>query len=665
MKLFAFFTITAAGRTRRNVSTRPNNPLTAASLSNRSGSSCKDFAVPEVCCTNGDDSACNPGSCWCDSLCCGYGDCCADYDEGQCAAQLGTCFSQSGTTSCQSGFYFDGSGCSDTNECEDGTDNCNDVTEVCNNTAGSYECVCASGYEASSGGCTDVNECVAGTDTCNDVTEVCNNNAGSYTCSCAAGYEASSNGCVDVNECVAGTDTCDDASEVCYNTDGGFTCSCASGYEASSSGCVDVNECVAGTDRCNDVTEVCNNVAGSYTCSCAAGYVANRGACVKSTTCLEDTNFGDVLVWDIQSGVDKPAPTSYFEFELADFAGNTEDCQRECANHAGCYKLHHDVNNNVCELRGNEVDFSGAGNYFALSGESCDTGYVWTENVADAVFYCLFWVDPDQTPEEFLEYLNTYNPTEWYTYTTESYAYSETWKYSVPADTSHLDDYYSSYYYSSYSSENTVWVQFHMVYHDRYQESSSSRNRRSTQETLDAVQDSIANFQSSLDAGNATVAQTTDATVNVEEVAPVADPMDPNNQAWEKIASKAAEISSRVEDFYAALPGLGNNSVLGSKKAYQFNLFFDQMSLLKKKSSATGCTFPAGSNDFSQFVAPVDSSDVCEEMQGLFTSLSTFVDSFVCLNDEKAKASKFFHILHRNRKKIFEKKLRQMNCGNQ
>ena len=54
--------------------------------------------------------------------------------------------------------------------------------------------------------------------------------------------------------------------------------------------------------------------------------------------CLENTAFGDIFVWDIEQGMDKPSPYSNFALEIVNFAGDTKDCQRECASFAGCYK---------------------------------------------------------------------------------------------------------------------------------------------------------------------------------------------------------------------------------------------------------------------------------------------------------------------------------------
>ena len=214
MKLFSFFVVTLAERTRRNVSSRSRTPLETSVLGVRASGSCRDFNLPQSCCEGSGDEECASGSCWCDSICCDYGDCCHDYDQGQCAAQLGSCAVQTGEADyldCEDGFY----------------------------------------YDVALGGCTDIDECADG----------------SYSC---------------------------EASKVCNNTEGGYTCECPS--------------------------------------------AENNGVCLKTTTCVEDTQFGDLIATEINSAEDKPAPESIFDLKVEDFDGDAEDCQRECASYAGCYK---------------------------------------------------------------------------------------------------------------------------------------------------------------------------------------------------------------------------------------------------------------------------------------------------------------------------------------
>jgi len=84
---------------------------------------------------------CAPNGCFCDSICCDYGDCCPDYDHGQCAAQLGSCFQQTGGTSCPSGLEVnaDETACIDIDECANGSHNCN-ANQICENAHASFIC---------------------------------------------------------------------------------------------------------------------------------------------------------------------------------------------------------------------------------------------------------------------------------------------------------------------------------------------------------------------------------------------------------------------------------------------------------------------------------------------------------------------------------------------
>ena len=176
-----------------------------------------------------------------------------------------------------------------------------------------------------------------------------------------------------------------------------------------------------------------------------------------------------------------------------------------------------------------------------------------------------------ESPEDFLVLLNNENPPSWLTYRGIEWSSSIGWRWELaPRSTDDL----------------TVWVSFKGGFYFRFPTGYYHRKRRSAQSVLDTIQESAAaetaKFQEDIEIGDATVNEITEATIDIQEVAPVADPSDPHNQAWAEIATKAEEISTRVEDFYAALPNLGANSVLGSKKAYQFDLFFDQMSFLKE-----------------------------------------------------------------------------------
>ncbi|CAG5105158.1 Oidioi.mRNA.OKI2018_I69.chr1.g1886.t1.cds [Oikopleura dioica] len=134
--------------------------------------------------------------------------------------------------------------------------------------------------------------------------------------------------------------------------------------------------------------------------------------------------------------------------------------------------------------------------------------------------------------------------------------------------------------------------------------------------------------------------------------------------AWAEIEAKAADISSLVHDFYADLHHLGSESKLANRKARQFDHFFKKMKNLEKKSSADACDYPVGSNDHSAFLSPIDSDDACQELQGLFDSLLSYADSFVCLKDEKEKVGRVLNPIYRQRNAITSKRLKQMNCDN-
>ena len=158
---------------------------------------------------------------------------------------------------------------------------------------------------------------------------------------------------------------------------------------------------------------------------------------------------------------------------------------------------------------------------------------------------------------------------------------------------------------------------------------------------------------------------------NMDDVCPPPAPEAPEApatlspaEAWGQIEAAATDLATVVNDFYAALPGLGANSVLASKKVARFNDFFAKMQKLNNFSSADACTYPAGSNDPSTFVSPVDSADGCEELQGLFASLASFLDSYVCMPNADYKPIKLTRLIQRQRRLIFTRKLKQMSCGN-
>jgi len=155
---------------------------------------------------------------------------------------------------------------------------------------------------------------------------------------------------------------------------------------------------------------------------------------------------------------------------------------------------------------------------------------------------------------------------------------------------------------------------------------------------------------------------------NMDDICPPPAPEAPATlspaDAWAQIEAAATDLATVVNDFYAALPGLGANSILATKKVNRFNDFFAKMQKLNNHSSADACAYPAGSNDHSTFVSPVDSADSCEELQGLFTSLASFLDSYVCLPSADSRSIKWTRLIQRQRKLIMTRKLKQMSCGN-
>ena len=173
--------------------------------------------------------------------------------------------------------------------------------------------------------------------------------------------------------------------------------------------------------------------------------------------------------------------------------------------------------------------------------------------------------------------------------------------------------------------------------------------------TITFITDSLVNFKGfEIDITNIVGATTT--TTNTGATATPAE-------AWTQIEAAAADVAIQVADFYAALPGLGANSILSSKKVARFNAFFDKMGGFETMASAEACTFPAGTNDHAAFLAPVDSEDACEKMQGLFASLVSYIDSFVCMSTAEQTGIKLRRRIHRQRNLIVNRKLRQMKCG--
>ena len=95
-------------------------------------------------------------------------------------------------------------------------------------------------------------------------------------------------------------------------------------------------------------------------------------------------------------------------------------------------------------------------------------------------------------------------------------------------------------------------------------------------------------------------------------------------------------------------------------------IIFSIVNSIPKSYSDADCgTLPAyavGSNDNAAYVSPVDSADLCEELIGLFTSLSSYVDAFGCSSQENSL--KKVRLVQRQRKLIVKKKLKQLKCGN-
>ena len=135
-------------------------------------------------------------------------------------------------------------------------------------------------------------------------------------------------------------------------------------------------------------------------------------------------------------------------------------------------------------------------------------------------------------------------------------------------------------------------------------------------------------------------------------------------EAWAQIEAAAADMATVVDDFYDSLPGLGKNSVLASKKVNRFNAFFAKMQKLNSFSSTDPCTYPAGSNNHSNFMSPpISSPDSCMKLQGLFFSLISFTDAYVCMPDADYKPIKLVRLIQRQRSLIINRKLKQMSCG--
>ncbi|CBY40887.1 unnamed protein product [Oikopleura dioica] len=137
MKLSLSIFSISASESLRELRQRPGTN----NVSVRSSGTCANVIVPSHCCDGWSMEGCAPNGCFCDSICCDYGDCCPDYDHGQCAAQLGSCFQQTGGTSCPSGLEVnaDETACIDIDECANGSDNCN-ANQICENAHASFIC---------------------------------------------------------------------------------------------------------------------------------------------------------------------------------------------------------------------------------------------------------------------------------------------------------------------------------------------------------------------------------------------------------------------------------------------------------------------------------------------------------------------------------------------
>jgi hypothetical protein len=170
--------------------------------------------------------------------------------------------------------------------------------------------------------------------------------------------------------------------------------------------------------------------------------------------CVKNTTFGDIFAWELEPGSDKPAPNSSFSLVLSDFVGSEEDCIRDCAIFAGCYKIHYDSDDSNCELHGNEMSMSQ--NDFAISGKSCGPGFAWFDISVSIEFNCLFGTE--LSADDLLAILNSNNPVEWITDVDGVMSWSYMFEYLITEDTTGLQ----------VADENQVWITFAGELHFRF-----------------------------------------------------------------------------------------------------------------------------------------------------------------------------------------------------
>ena len=85
MKLFA--TVYAAALATRGSPSYGLDGRTTGSCAAVTNQACCGIEYPST-----SPSSCAPEGCWCDEVCCEFGDCCSDYDTtGVCSTLLGTC----------------------------------------------------------------------------------------------------------------------------------------------------------------------------------------------------------------------------------------------------------------------------------------------------------------------------------------------------------------------------------------------------------------------------------------------------------------------------------------------------------------------------------------------------------------------------------------------
>jgi len=228
-----------------------------------------------------------------------------------------------------------------------------------------------------------------------------------------------------------------------------------------------------------------------------------------------------VAVWSISENNDKQVPESKFEFEVSTFSGNNQDCQKLCANTAGCYKLDFDTVDTTCALFGDDASGSFSDSTFALNGLDCiESTNLWTDYKVAVDVSVLFGTSA--TPADFLASLKQNNDFSWKTTTSVTdvpdltYAFSILFEPVLTVDISGLTT----------PQAEQVWITFKgLIY---FRESTVASRRRRATFSIDALIESQAtaaanDVTDNLDAAGASVDEKLEPETSIQELEPIDD----------------------------------------------------------------------------------------------------------------------------------------------